>query len=226
MIPICPIIFLVTLTPGIEGIRPIDKSSALENQLNLAGSCLERGDQAGALSHLAEYLAARPDQLMIRAYFAELLLRFNRVLEARAQFNRFEADAQEVEEDAIWELIHCHARLVVIAESMQDDYAVHLHRGIGLFLLAQQHGRLREPKGSQATEGFLCRAAAEFSQAKLRRPAEARPCWYLYLVWSRLGQQHPAVRSLREANEAAPFAYLTAVEHRALQRACRELAKN
>ena len=74
-----------------------------------------------------------------------------------------------------------------------------------------------------STEALLCKAAAELGLARMKRPSEARPCWYLHEVWSRLAQQHPAARWLRAAEAAAPFSYLTPAEQRDLRLACRLL---
>src|SRR5437763_1610826 len=98
-------------------------------------------------------------------------------------------------------------------------------RGIGLYLLARQRAALPDSEGELSCEGLLCKAAGELTLARLRRPDEARPCWYLYEVWSELAQRQPALRWLRAAEEAAPAGGLTPAEQRGLQRAwcrCRE----
>jgi tetratricopeptide (TPR) repeat protein len=192
----------------------------VQSHLSLAAAWLEKCDQSQACPHLETYVAARPENLMARSYFGELLLRQHRLPEARAQFARFDAEAQDQPEVATRQLIHCHSRLMEIAEAQEDEYAEHLHRGIGLYLLARVRGTLPDPEGELPTEGLLCSAAAELGQARQARPGEARPCWYLYEVWSRLGQRRPAVRWLREADAAAPFAFLTPAEQRALHLAC------
>ena len=69
-------------------------------------------------------------------------------------------------------------------------------------------------------EGLLCKAAAELTLANLERPDEARPCWYLYLAWSQLGQRQLALCRLLQADSAAPFTYLTPAEQRNLRLAC------
>jgi hypothetical protein len=107
-----------------------------------------------------------------------------------------------------------------IAVAEEDEYAEHLHRGIGLFLLARQ----QEAQGSHADpcpEALLCRAAAELTLARIACPDEAQPCWYLYEVWSRLAQRQAALRCLREADLAAPFSYMTPTEQTRLALACR-----
>ena len=187
------------------------------NHMSLAAAYLESGQDEKACVHLARYVEAHPEHFAIRTHYAELLLRLRRVPEGCAEFERFIADLQEQPEDDRHALIHCHSRLMEIGEALEDDYAVHLHRGIGLYLLARERAVTEEPEGDLPTEGLLCKAAGELSVARSLRPGEARPCWYLYAVWSRLGQQHPARRCLREAGAAAPFTYLTPAEQRSLQ---------
>lgn len=208
-----------------EAIGFYEQSLALDpsltrNHLSLAAAYLETGDEAGACPHLAHYVAAHPEHLTVRNHFAELLLRLNRLTEARIEFERFDADAQDQGEPAAKQLIHCHSRLMEIAEAKADEYAEHLHRGIGLFLLARERAALPDPDGVLPSEGLLCKAAGELTLARLERPDEARPCWYLYEVWSRLPLRQPAVRCLRAAEETAPFTYLTPAEMRGLQLAC------
>ncbi|HJT78944.1 MAG TPA: tetratricopeptide repeat protein [Gemmataceae bacterium] len=181
------------------------------NHLSLAAAYLEKGDAARACDHMGQYLEANPAHLVVRAHYAELLLRLDRAEQARAEFERCAADAQEQGGDQARQLIHCHSRLMELAEAAEDGYAEHLHRGIGLFLLACDRGRGGTTDDATA-EGLLCRAAAELTLARAERPDEARPCWYLYEVWSRLAQRRAALRCLHDAAEAAPFSYLTPAE--------------
>jgi tetratricopeptide (TPR) repeat protein len=194
------------------------------NHLSLAAARLGRGEDEQAVLHLHRYLEAQPDHLVVRGQYAELLWRLERTEAAREQFERFAADLQEHEELARQHLVHCHSRLVEIARAAEDDYGLHLHRGIGLYWLACQRAALPDPEGELSCEGLLCQAAAELAQARLERPDEARPCWYLYGVWSRLAQKQPAARWLRAALAAAPFSDLTPAERRRLYLACRHFA--
>jgi tetratricopeptide (TPR) repeat protein len=209
-----------------EAIRYYEQSLAADgararNHLSLAAAYLEKGDEAAAAPHLAQYLATFPEHHVVRAHYAELLLRLHRPGEARRQFERFIADTQDVPELASKYLIHCHSRLMEIAQAEGDEYDEHLHRGIGLYLLACERAELPYPdEGELTVEGVLCRAAGELTMARMRRRDEARPCWYLYEVWSRLAQPRPALRHLREADAAAPFSYLTPAEKRDLHLAC------
>jgi tetratricopeptide (TPR) repeat protein len=201
----------------LEQSREGDEGLA-RNHLSLAAAYLEQGDQSRAAPHLARYVNAYPQHHVVRAHYAELLMRLHRHKEAREQYERFVADVQDLPELASRHLIHCHSRLMEIAEGAGDEYNEHLNRGIGLFLLACERAAIPEAESSVlCTESVLCKAAGELSQARLQRRDEARPCWYLYEVWSRLAQRQPAVRHLREADRAAPFSYLTPTEKRNLQ---------
>lgn len=190
------------------------------NHLSLAAAYLEKGDDAAACPHLMQYVAAHPDHLVARGYLAELLLRLNRLPEARHQYEQFIACQQDQAQPDDNQLIRGHRRLMEIAEVLEDEYGEHLHRGIGLYLLARARACLPEPDGLLPTEALLCKAAGELTLARYRRPDEARPWWYLHEVWSQLPLHQPALHSLREAQEAAPFTYLTSAEQRGLQLAC------
>jgi Tetratricopeptide repeat len=190
--------------------------------LSLAAAYLEQGEEVRACPHLARYLAAQPGHLMVRVHYAELLRRLGRTHEARAEFLRFVADCPADTEDQLKQLVHCHSRLMEIAEEEANRYDEHLHRGVGLFLLARQRIPLGDD-GELPAEGLLCKAAAELTLARIERPGEAQPNWYLYEVWSRLDQRRPAQRALHAADEAAPFSYLTTSEQNNLQLARQRL---
>lgn len=190
--------------------------SFTRNHLSLAAAYLEQNNVEGACAHLARYVEANPDQLPNRARYAELLLRLHRLPEARTQFEQLVCDAQGQSGARNLDLIHCHGRLMEIAEESDDRYSEHLHRGIGLFLLARKRATLPASGEELPAESLLCKAAAELTSAHLQRPEEARPCWYLYEVWSRLGQRQPALRRLREAEANAPFSCLSPTERCAL----------
>lgn len=195
--------------------------SFTRNHLSLAAAFVEKGEETEACPHFAKYLAAHPEHWSIREYYAELLFKLKRNGEARAEFERLVADAQDAGPGGSRELIHGHTRLMEIAEAAADRYEEHLQRGIGLFLLARERAALPDDAGELTAEGLLCKAAGELTAARLERPHEARPNWYLYEVWSRLGQRQPALCCLHRADEAAPFSNLTAAEKRGLQLASR-----
>jgi tetratricopeptide (TPR) repeat protein len=197
----------------------------VRNHLSLAAAHLQEGNLDQATVHLARYVEAHPEELILRARYAELLLRQHRLPDAREEFERFIADAQDAGGLAARHLIHCHSRLMEIALEREDEYGEHLHRGIGLYLLARERETLPDPDDELPVEGLLCKAAAELTLARLERTQEARPCWYLYAIWSHLGQSLPADRWLREAVAMAPFTYLTPAEERGLYLACRQQAQ-
>jgi hypothetical protein len=190
------------------------------SHLSLAAAYLEKRDEIDACTHLGAYLDAYPENLSIRARYAELLARLRRLKDARTQFETYVADVQELPEPPAQTLVPCHTRLMEIAEARNDAYGEHLHRGIALLLLARRREQLQPSEGQLPAEGLLCKAATELSLANLKRPEEARPCWYLYLAWSQLGQRQLAVCRLIQADRAAPFTYLTPAEQRNLRLAC------
>ncbi len=186
------------------------------NYLSLAAAYLELGSSANACTQLGRYVVAHPEDTQARTEYAELLARVGKVGRARAEYERCVADAQAEGAAAASLLIRCHSRLMEMAEALEDAYAEHLHRGIGLYLLARESEDLAEAEAALPSEGLFCKAAGELTLALEERPDEARPNWYLYAVWTRLGQRPLAQRSLRDAGEAAPFSYLTPVEQRGL----------
>lgn len=205
-----------------EAIRCYNQSLAADptlscNHLSLAAAFLEQNDSDSACMHLRQYVDAHPDKLLMRARYAELLLQLGRLPEARTQLEEVICQAQGPCGTDSPDLIRCHSQLLAIAEESEDAYGEHLHRGIGLFLLARKCSALPEPEEGFSTESLLFKAAAELTLAHLQRPEEARPCWYLYEVWSRLGQRQPALCRLREADAAAPFTFLSPAERCSLQ---------
>ncbi len=183
------------------------------DSLTLAADCLSRGDNAGAADYLSRHVVHHPDQLVFRAQLAEVLARLDRLPEAQAQFEAATACAQDGTLAARNRLVHYHTRLMEIARLRGDDYAENLNRGIGLYLVALQ---LAKKGNAGDVERLLCKAAGALKEAQSRRPDDARPAWYLYRVWSRLDQPHPAERSLRKAIANAPFSDLTPAEARDL----------
>lgn len=196
----------------------------VHNHMSLAAALLDKGQFDEACNHLSQYVALRPENTKARAYYAELLLRLHRTNEARIQWERFDLDAQDEPSPAMSNMIRCHSKLTQIARGEENEYAEHLHRGIGLYFLSRARADLPDPDGDLSTEGLLCKAASELGRARLYRPDEARPAWYLYEIWSQLGLRQPALRSLAVADHAAPFSYLTRAEKRGLQLACQREA--
>lgn len=198
--------------------KPAEGDSAADH-LTRAADCLDRGDDAGAAEHLGRHVAAYPDQFEFRARLADLLARLDRPAEAQAQLEAAAALAQDGPPAARDRLVRYHTRLMEMARARADDYAEHLHRGIGLFLVADRLAA--EDAGSRDVERMLCKAAGALKGAQEKRPDDARPAWYLYRVWTRLDQPRPAERALRRAAAAAPFSDLTPAEARELAVAAR-----
>ncbi|HWY88609.1 MAG TPA: tetratricopeptide repeat protein [Gemmataceae bacterium] len=185
--------------------------------LSLAAAHVAKGDEAAASLALAHYIQVNPDHYKARSYYAELLRRLGKNDEAQFQFERTVADLQQETTVPCAQLVHCHGRLMELAEDREDDYEVHLHRGIGLYWLAQESRDMAAANEGLNSEGLWCKAAAELSLAHAARPQQARPSWYLYSVWRCLAQTHLAQRCLRDAQEAAPFTLLTPAEYRSLE---------
>jgi tetratricopeptide (TPR) repeat protein len=192
---------------GPEVIRSAlaEANEVASTDLAIAAACIERGEETAAVAHLTRYLRAFPDQPRIRAALAELLWRRDRFADARVQYERLLRDAHDLDPDR---RIHAHTRLMAIADRTADPYGEHLHRGIGLYLLARQTA----PADVAGAEALFCKAAGELTLAGRERPTEARPDWYLYLVWSALAQSRPARQCLSRAAAREPFADLTPAE--------------
>jgi hypothetical protein len=188
---------------------------AAQDLLSLAATCLEKGDETSACLHLAHYLDAHPKHHIVRAQYADLLLRIGRVDMARLEFCRFLLDTENDEAFAP-DWVHCHQRLAEIAEILEARYEVWLHRGIALYLMTQQLvGLMHDDEWNR--EGMLCRAAADLAAARVLQRDRARPCWNLHLIWSKLGQSQPAGRFLHEARRLASGNDLTPAEELSLR---------
>lgn len=185
-------------------------------RLGLAAAHLALGQDRESVPQLAAYLRARPEHFLVRMPYAEVLSRVGRHDEARTQLERFVIAIQEHPRLADDHLLACHTRLMEVAERLGDEYGERLHRGIGLHLLAVKRLQIGGPTSKAVAEELLCKSAAELTLARLLEPSEARPWWYLHLVWSRLGQSHPARRSLHAAEACLGFDQLTPAERRDL----------
>jgi tetratricopeptide (TPR) repeat protein len=192
-----------------------------QNHLSLAAAYLAQGEDARALPHLEKYLTARPAHHIVRLHYADLLMRHGQAREAKRHFERFAAEAQDHPYLAEQHLVHCHTRLMELAGDMGDEYSEHLNRGIGLYHLARRRAEAPSPNDPHCAEGLYFKAAAELLLARMCRPDEARPCWYLHEVWSRLAQRQPADRWLRAAGERLALSQLTPAERRDLALALR-----
>lgn len=188
------------------------KTSQSSNHLSLASRYLENGDRAKAIPYFRKYLAQYPRQWDVRTFFAEVLLKENRLAEAKSEFRRFLADAQVDRLAMPMQFLHGHQRLYDIARREEDSYRIHLHRGLAMFWLAQARRQLGDVKGDFSVEGILVKAARELVKAHRLQPMQAKACWYLTLAWRQLGQTQLAQKWLRRAHEHAPFSNVTPFE--------------
>lgn len=189
-----------------------NKENKPESLLQQAAKHLDEGRDDEALPCLAQYVAVRPEHAVIRAHFAELLLKLNKPEEARTQFEQYIVDAQIQGEPADRHVVQVHTRLVEIALEQGDAYTERLHRGIGLIRLAGQV--VREPDGhdNPAAQRMLFQAIDQLKKAAHEKPDEPRPQWYLHVAWSNLGQSQPAREALVRARKFALLGGLTPAE--------------
>ena len=189
------------LAQAREGASPSDPSdpSVLSeptpepDTLTLAAECLERGDRAGAATHLECYVCRHPDQLMFRAQLAEMLLRLGRDGVARAHYERFAADAQSATGPVRNQLISAHTRLMEIAQRADDRFGELFHRGVGLLLLAREQEKLPPREADPAfAEEMTCKALAALREAKELKPSDARTRAYLVEALKRCGSHRAA----------------------------------
>lgn len=202
--------------PSAEQV-PIARS-----HLSLAAARLGDGDERQASAHLDEFVRLYPEHRNARSLHAELLFKRGRRQEARVQFEQTVAAAQEDSPVNTRYLLHCHGRLLDLAEANADDYEAALQRGLGLFWLAEARAELGTPEAELPVEALLCKAAASLSAAHALRPDAARPCWYLHQVWRKLGQVQQAHRWLQVVSDsAAQLSFdLSAAEQRSFVMAC------
>lgn len=202
-----------------EESKPLTPLAPVEDALALAAVCVENGDVTGAAGHLHHHLKTHPEQIMIRAYLAEILLQTKQYPDAQYHFERFIAEAQESDGSTRKHVLHCHTRLMEIAQARNDGYAEHLNRGIGLVLLARQLDT--DLAAAETEQGFrerlLCKASRELRQAEKLRPDEPRPSLYLFEVWTKLDQPRSAERALKKAKAYAALLPLPPAEYRLMQ---------
>jgi tetratricopeptide (TPR) repeat protein len=208
---------IVPLDWDCFGGQQAPQTVAPRSPLSMAARLLEQGDDAGACQQLALYLATNPAHFEVRIHRADMLLRLGRQTEARAEFWRALADAEEGPDPLFEHQLRCHSSLMEIAVAQEDSFGAHFHRGVGLLLLARERAKLPDSVTQLPVSGLLHKAACQLVVAAGVRPDDGRVCWYMYEVWSAMGQTAPARRWLARAAEMAPFANLSAGEQRGLQ---------
>lgn len=191
------------VTADTAAVAPsVSRSTSDPDALALAAACLDRGDEAGALPHLRSHVEAYPDAVMMRAYLAELLLKLGQPQEARVEFERVIQDADGETGPISKHQVHCHTRLMEIAQETDDLFAEELHRGVGLVLLVRQwRAEPEHTSDDPMTQQTLAKAVAALRAAQEQNPDDPRPTVYLAEAYEQLGQSS-AARSARRAARA------------------------
>ena len=193
---------------------PVEESEPLTR----AARCLEVDDESGAVPHLRAHLATYPDALMIRAYLGELLMKLGRSAEAEVELSRVIAESP-VDAGAMTKpLIHCHTRLMELAQTTNDTFREELHRGVGLFRLVQQWRQEPASHDPTLTQQTLAKAAAALRAAQELAPDDPRPALYLAEVYEQLGQIAAARWQRRQARNLLPYDRLSTAEREWLAR--------
>ncbi|MBX9583456.1 MAG: hypothetical protein K2X87_24410 [Gemmataceae bacterium] len=143
---------------------------------------------------------------MFRAQLAELLLTLDRPAEARAEFERFVADAQAAGGPPGKHLVHCHTRLMEIGRRADDRFAERFHKGVGLLRLSADLGP------DESAEGALCQALKALTEAKDLRPADPRVHLYLADAYGMTGNRRAAEVARAVARDRAAPGSLTPAE--------------
>ncbi|OWK46657.1 hypothetical protein [Fimbriiglobus ruber] len=188
-----------------------------EDGLSRAADCLDRGDELGALPHLQTHVRAHPDAIMIRAHLAELHFRLHQLDEARVEYERFVVDAQLVSGPANQHLIHCHTRLMEIAETTDHAFDEQLHRGIGLLLLVKRWDSDPARRDGVAGEQTLAKALTALRAAKDEQPHDPRVNLYVAETLDRLGQASAARAAYRVARAGLPDPAVTPAERERIE---------
>ena len=116
---------------------------------------------------------------MFRAQLAELLLRLDRTTEAKAEFEQFIAAAQDATGPARGHVVHCHTRLMEIAQRAADPFAEAFHRGVGLVLVVTSLDATGATDDADSREEIVCLAVTALTEARERRPTDPRAALYL-----------------------------------------------
>lgn len=197
--------------------KPVSRELDLppeDDALTLAADSLEKGNTAEAAAHLAKHVKQHPDQVIFRNQLAEQLYKLDRLTESQYHFNLVDSASTNLGNKLISQRIHCHTRLMEIARDRDDAFAEHLHRGIGLYLIADEvQAKADDPMELTAdAERLWCRAANELKEATKLEPEHARAYWYLYLVWAKLDQPRPAEAALKSTSERVVLSPLPMAE--------------
>lgn len=171
---------------------------AEDDPLTLAADCLARGDEPAAAGHFERYVRTHPDQLAFRVHLADLYLKLGRDSEAKCHFERFATEAPGAAAGVQSHLVHCHTKLMEIAQCTDDRYGERLNRGIGLLVLVRQG-----IDDADTREEILCQAITALREAKDERPKDARVHLHLAEAHERAGHRREAEVSRTTAKNLA-----------------------
>src|SRR3989442_45943 len=107
----------VPFTPPADSPPPVRQS-----HLSLASVALADGDDVGTCDHLSQFIAVAPAHRNARLLLAELLFQRGQHAAAREHFEQLIATCQANESAETRQLLHCHSRLLAIAQAEGDDY--------------------------------------------------------------------------------------------------------
>lgn len=193
--------------------KPISRVSEDSDALSLAADALANGDDKTAAREFRRHLQKHPKQFLFRYQLAEIHFRTGDDTSAKQEFLQTIADAQEAKTVNTTLLVRCHTFLLEIAIEKKDTYSEHLHRGIGLTLLAQRITEIEEEQSENA-ETLLCKAIKELKKAREAQANDAQAAWYLSKCYRGLGESAQAERMRSIAKENAPLNSLPAKELR------------
>jgi hypothetical protein len=189
-----------TALPSPELVQAVVCEEA-DDPLTLAAECLGRGEESAAAGHFETYVRDHPDQVMFRIHLSDLLFKLHRLAEARSHYERFIGDAQDSTGPPKSRLIHCHTKLMEIAQLTDDRFGELFHRGVGLLLLTRE-----ETADEEVGEEILCRAIKALREAADEHPADPRVHVYLAEAYERSGNRRAAEISRAAArNNATPY---------------------
>ena len=198
-----------------QQVLPVAYSPTLDrstNWLSLGLHHLENGSLQDAEFCLCEHVRDHPKHLRARALYADLLVKRRLFTLAEEQYGKCIALEQDRPNRSLQEEIFWRQRLMQIAQIHGDTYSIHLHKGIGLYLLSRQ--QFEKNHDDLEREQLLFGAIRELEWAHLIRPNRAKPCLYLHLSWKTLGQSLLSNRNLQLARDNAVTGGLTPAEQR------------
>ncbi len=193
--------------------KPISRVADEPDALSAAADALANGDDKTAGREFRRHLQKNPKQFLFRYQLAEIYFRTGDNTSAKQELLQTIADAQEAKTVNNTLLVRCHTLLLEIAVEKGDTYGEHLHRGIGLTLLAQRILEIEEEKSENA-ETLLCKAIKELKKAREAQTNDAQAAWYLSKCYRGLGESAQADRMISIAKENASLNSLPAKELR------------